>query len=146
MDIIRYEYVKLLDNQVRYAAIDSFPCLLCTTIRNRYTKLFSEIVNIGYNVTNGLYYYGFKISLSIDSKGFPVVCEVISASVHYMNMAHDLVEQSPNKQILADDGYVSNNLKQASYSICVYLWTPPKKSQKSRETIEDSLLSIFQKK
>lgn len=146
LKIIRYEYVKSLDNQARYAVIDSFPCPLCATIRNRRAKLFSEIANIGYNATKELYYYGFKISLSVDSKGFPIAYEVTSASVHDVNMAYDLVEQAPNKQTLADKGYVSNNLKQACHAIGVDLWTPPKKNQKSSETIDNSLLSKFRKK
>ncbi|MGF1919661.1 IS982 family transposase, partial [Enterococcus faecalis] len=51
LKIIRYEYVKSLDNQSRYAVIDSFPRPLCLAIRNRRAKLFSEIANIGYNAT-----------------------------------------------------------------------------------------------
>ena len=146
LKIIRYEYVKSLDNQTRYAVIDSFPCPLCATIRNRRARLFSEIANIGYNATKDLYYYGFKISLSVDSKGFPIAYEVTSASIHDVNMAYDLVEQAPNKQTLADKGYVSNKLKQDCHAIGVDLWTPPKKNQKSSETIDNSLLSKFRKK
>lgn len=92
LKIIRFEYVKSLNTQSRYAIIDSFPCPLCATIRNRRAKLFSEIANIGYNATKELYYYGFKISLSVDSKGFPIAYEVTSASIHDVNMAYDLVE------------------------------------------------------
>lgn len=144
--IIRYEYVKSLDNQAKYAIIDSFPCPLCATIRNRRAKLFSEVANIGSNATKELYYYGFKISLSVDSKGFPIAYEVTSASVHDVNMAYDLVEQAPNKQTLADKGYVSDKLKQDCHAIGVELWTPPKKNQKSSEIIDNSLLSKFRKK
>lgn len=143
---IRYEYVKTLDNQSRYAVIDSFPCPLCTAIRNRRAKLFSEIANIGYNATKDLYYYGFKISLSVDSKGFPIAYEVTSASIHDVNMAYDLVEQAPNKQTLADKGYVSEKVKQDCYAIGVDLWTPPKKNQKPSEKVDNSLLSKFRKK
>lgn len=109
LKIIRYEYVKSLDNQSRYAVIDSFPCPLCAAIRNRRAKLFSEIANIGYNATKEFYYYGFKISLSVDSKGFPIAYEITSASIHDINMAYDLVEQAPNKQTLTDKGYVSES-------------------------------------
>lgn len=146
LKIIRYEYVKTLDNQARYAVIDSFPCPLCATIRNRRAKLFSEIANIGYNATKDLYYYGFKISLSIDSKGFPIAYEVTSASIHDVNMAYDLVEQAPNKQTLADKGYVSEKVKQECNAIGVDLWTPPKKNQKPSEKVDNSLLSKFRKK
>lgn len=144
--IIRYEYIKSLDNQARYAVIDSFPCPLCATIRNRRAKLFSDVANIGYNATKDLYYYGFKVSLSVDSKGFPIAYEVTSASVHDVNMAYDLVKQAPNKQILADKGYVSDKLKQKCHAIGVELWTPPKKNQKVSENIDTSLLSKFRKK
>lgn len=146
LKIIRYEYVKSLNNQSRYAVIDSFPCPLCATIRNRRAKLFSEIANIGYNATKELYYYGFKVSISVDSKGFPIAYEVTSASVHGMNMAYDLVEQAPNKKTLADKGYVSEKLKLACNAIGVDLWTPPKKNQKSNEKVDNSLLSKFRKK
>ena len=146
LKIIRYEYVKSLDNQSRYAVIDSFPCPLCATIRNRRAKLFFEIANIGYNATKELYYYGFKISLSVDSKGFPIAYEVTSASIHDINMAYDLVEQAPNKQTLADKGYVSEKVKQDCHAIGVDLWTPPKKNQKPSEKVDNSLLSKFRKK
>lgn len=144
--IIRYEYIKPLDNQARYTVIDIFHCPLCATIRNRWSKLFSNIANIGYNATKDLYYYGFKVSLSVDSKGFPIAYEVTSASVHDVNMAYDLVKQAPNKQILADKGYVSDKLKQKCHAIGVELWTPPKKNQKVSENIDTSLLSKFHKK
>lgn len=107
LKIIRCEYLKSLDNQSSNAVIDSFPCPLCVTIRNRRAKLFSEIANIGHNATKELYYYGFKISLSVDPTGFPIAYELTSASVHDVNMAYDLVEQAPNKQTLADKGYIS---------------------------------------
>ena len=111
LKIIRYEYINSLDNQSRYTVIDSFPFPLCGTIRNRLAKLFSEIANIGYKATKNLYYYEFKISLSVDSKGFPISCEVTPASIHDVNIAYDLVEQPPNKQIVADKGHVSSQLK-----------------------------------
>lgn len=142
LKIILYEYVKSLNNQPRYAVIDSFPCPLCATIRNRRAKLFFEVANIGYNATKELYYYGFKVSLSVDSKGFPIAYEVTSASVHDVNMAFNLVEQVPNKQTLA----VSEKLKQSCNAIGVDLWTPPKKNQKSNEKVDNSLLGKFRKK
>lgn len=49
LKIIRYEYVKILKNQAKYAVIDSFPCPSCAIIRNRWAKLFSVVANIGYN-------------------------------------------------------------------------------------------------
>ncbi len=145
LKIIRYEYVKSLDNQATYAVIDSFPCPLCATTRNRRAKLFSEVANIGYNATKELYYYGFKISLSVDSKGFPLSYVVSSASIHDVNMAYDLVEQAPNKQTLADKGYVSEKLKQECHAIGVDFWTPPRKNQKVDERIDNRLLSKFRK-
>ncbi|WP_429976049.1 transposase [Enterococcus sp. DIV0086] len=105
LKIIHYKYVKSLDNQATYAIIDSFPCSLSATIRNRRAKLFSEVENIGYNAAKELYYYGFKISLSVDSKGSPLSYGVSSASIHDVNMAYDLVGQAPNKQMLADKIY-----------------------------------------
>lgn len=82
----------------------------------------------------------------MDSKGFPIAYEVTSASVHGVNMAYDLVEQAPNKQRLADKGYVCDKLKQECHAIGVELWTPPKKNQKSSEIIDNSLLNNFCKK
>lgn len=89
---------------------------MCATIRNRHAKLFSEFANIGDNATKELYYYGFKISLRVDSKGFPIAYEVTSASVHDVKMAYDLVVQAPNKQILVDKGYVNEKLKNKEHS------------------------------
>jgi len=146
LKIIRYEYIKTLDNQSKYAVLDSFPCPLCATIRNRRAKLFSEVANIGYNATKELYYYGFKISLSIDSKGFPLTYVVSSASIHDVNMAYDLVKQAPNQQVLADKGYISEKLKQDCYAIGVNLWTPQRKNQKSNKKVDIRLLSKFRKK
>lgn len=146
LKIIRYEYVKSLDNQSNHAVIDSFPCPLCATIRNRRAKLFSEIANIGYNATKELYYYGFKISVSIDSKGFPLTYIVSSASIHDVNMAYDLVKQAPNKQMLADKGYISEKLKQDCNAIGVDLWTPQRKNQQTNGKVDTRLLAKFRKK
>lgn len=68
-------------------------------------------MNIGYNATKELYYYGFKVSLSIDFKGFPIAYEATFSSIYDINMVYDLVKQAPNKQNLADKGYVSEKVK-----------------------------------
>ena len=101
---------------------------------------------VSYNATKELYYYGFKISLSIDYKGFPIAYKATSASVHDVNMAYDLVEQSLNKHTLADKGCVSEKLKQACRAIGVDLWMSLKKNQKSNESVDNSLLSKFRNK
>ncbi|EGO2699347.1 transposase [Enterococcus faecalis] len=66
------------------------------------------------------YYYGFKISLSVDSKGIPVTYEVTSASIHNVNITYDLVKQAPNKQILADKGHIVSKSLSNSYPFLVY--------------------------
>ena len=81
LKIVHYDYVKELDNQSNCAVLDSFPCSLCTTIRNKRVKFFFETANIGYNATKELDYYGFKISFSIDSKGFSHTYVVSSVSI-----------------------------------------------------------------
>jgi len=75
-------------------------------------------------------------------KGFPIAYEVTSASVHDINMAYDLIEQAPNKQILADKGYVSEKLKQDCLAIGVDIWTPTRKNQQMDKRIETVISSL----
>lgn len=73
---------------------------------------------------------------------FPITYEVTSASIHDIKMDYDLIEQAPNKQILTDKGYISEQLKQDCHAIGIDLWKPPRKNQQIVEIVTSSLSSL----
>lgn len=73
------------------AIMDSFPLPLCQPIRNGRAKIFSEVANIGYNVTKKVYLYGFKIHMVVSVTGLILKYEVTPASVNDVKVAPELI-------------------------------------------------------
>ncbi|MEB8418492.1 transposase [Enterococcus casseliflavus] len=124
--MIRCGYIQELHKNCPFSVIDSMPVPLCATIRNRHTQLFKGTADIGFNVTKQLFYYGLKLSLSINHKGFPIGYVVLAASIHDINMALELVNQAPTPQVLSDKGYLSQDLKRYFSERGIDFWTPRK--------------------
>jgi len=143
--IIRVKYVKSLHDNSPFSILDSMPIPLCTPIRNNRAKLFKEVANIGFNATKNSHFYGLKLSLLIDHKGFPKAYSVTSASTHDIHMASEVVEQAPTPQVLADKGYVSKKLKDKLAESNINFWTPRKKNSKQPKVAEDKLLGKLRK-
>nr|WP_236686648.1 IS982 family transposase [Streptococcus phocae] len=79
----RMRYFMILDlcQTCSFGLIDSFPCPLCHPIRNLRASLLSEVVDIGYNATKKIHYYGLKFSVLVSDSGFLIDYVVTPASV-----------------------------------------------------------------
>jgi len=144
--IIRVNYVQSLHKDSPFSVLDSMPIPLCASVRKNRAKLFKGIANVGYNATKDIHFYGLKLSLLIDHKGYPTGYSVTSASVHDIHMAIEVVEQSPTLQVLADKGYVSQPLKDSFAKKKINFWTPRKRNSRQPKVAEDKLLGKLRKR
>lgn len=106
------------------AIIDSLPNPLCQKVRNRCTKIFPGLANLGYNATKDMYFYGFKTHLAVTTNGYILNYDVTSASVHDTQAATTLIAGCPCPFVLADVGYVGQELKEKFRKMGYLLWTP----------------------
>lgn len=104
--------------------IDSFPLPLCQTVRNYRVKCFNGIANIGYNASKHLWFYGFKIHMLVTLSGYILNYVVTPASIHDIKVVDDLLEGCRQSVILADLGYLSQELKDRLEEKGYHLWTP----------------------
>ena len=144
--IIRVNYVQSLHENSPFSILDSMPIPLCAPVRKNRAKLFKGVANIGYNATKDVHFYGLKLSLLINHKGFPTAYSVTSASTHDIHMAIEVVDQSPTPQVLADKGYVSQSLKDSFEKKRIHFWTPRKRNSKQPKVAEDKLLGKLRKR
>ncbi len=122
------------------------PIPLCATIRNRRAKLFTGTADIGFNATKQLFYYGLKLSLSVNHKGFSTGYVVPSASIHDIHVAPELVDQASTPQVLSDKGYVSQELKRYFSERGIDFWTPRKSNSKQSKVVNEYLLKRLRKR
>lgn len=106
------------------AIIDSFPVPLCQNIRNQRAKVFRDYANIGYNATKKMWFYGLKIHVVMEADGLILNYVVTKASVHDAREAPELITNCPCPLILADVGYVGQQLKHYFRAHGYELWTP----------------------
>lgn len=144
--MIRQGYVQELHKSCPFSVIDSMPVPLCATIRNQRARLFVGTADIGFNATKQLFYYGLKLSVSINHKGFPTGYVVSAASIHDIHLAPELVSQAPTPQVLSDKGYVSHDLKQYFSDRGIDFWTPRKSNSKQPKVVNENLLKRLRKR
>lgn len=111
-----------------YAIIDSLPLPLCKPVRNLRAKVLKGTTNIGYNSTKKMHYYGFKGSFEVSNDGTVLTYVLTPASVHDINMVTTLLEQFPCKNVIADLGYLSKQLKDNLRRRGINFWTPVRKN------------------
>ena len=104
--------------------IDSFPLPLCQPVRNYRTRIFNDSVDIGYNASKHLWFYGFKVHMLVTLSGYILNYVVTPASVHDSRAVDDLLENCRQPYILADLGYLSKELKDHLILKGYHLWTP----------------------
>lgn len=80
--LIRFHFIQELSVGTNLVTVDSMPCPLCKSIRNRRATLLSEIADIGYNATKKEHYYSVKLNFFITELGFAVNDVVSATSVH----------------------------------------------------------------
>ncbi len=91
--------------------MDSFPLPLCQSIRNHSAKIFNDVADIGYNAAKNLWFYGFKVYMLVTLSGFILNYVVTPASVHDIKGVDELLEGCRQSVVLADLGYLSQELK-----------------------------------
>lgn len=104
--------------------MDSFPLVLCQSIRNHKASIFNDWADIGFNASKKMWFYGFKVHMLVTLSGYILNYIVTPASVHDIKVAEELLDGCRQSFVLADLGYLSqelkNNLEQKGYR----LWTP----------------------
>ncbi len=91
--------------------MDSFPLPLCQPIRNHSAKIFNDVADIGHNATKNLWFYGFKVHMLVTFSEFILNYVVTPASVHDIKVVDELLEGCRQSVVLADFGYLSQELK-----------------------------------
>ncbi|MCB2830524.1 IS982 family transposase, partial [Streptococcus dysgalactiae] len=104
--------------------MDSFPLPLCQPIRNHSAKIFNDCADIGYNAAKNLWFYGFKVHMLVTLSGFILNYVVTPASVHDIKVVDELLEDCRQSVVLADLGYLSQELKETLQQEGYHLWTP----------------------
>lgn len=108
--------------------IDSFPMPLCQPIRNSRAKLLKDFANIGFNAAKQMWFYGFKVHMAVTESGYILNYIVTPASIHDMRATKELLDGLKFPYILADLGYLSEELRQDLERRGVTLWTPLRKN------------------
>ncbi|VTT17479.1 IS982 family transposase [Streptococcus dysgalactiae] len=104
--------------------MDSFPMPLCQPIRNHKAKVFKGLADIGYNASKHLWFYGFKVHMLVTLSGVMLNYVVTPASVHDIKVVDELLEGCKQTVVLADLGYLSQELKDKLGHKGYHLWTP----------------------
>ena len=111
----------------------AIPLPLCQPIRNKRCKVLTDYADIGYNATKKQYYYGLKGSFEVGSDGHIWAYTLSKASKHDIKMVEDLLRQYRCQYILADQGYLSNELKKKLEKEGIWFWTPSRKNMKEKK-------------
>ncbi len=103
--------------------MDSFPLSLCQPIRNHSAMIFNDVADIGYNATKNLWFYGFKVHMLVTLSGFILNYVVTPSSVYDIKVVDELLEGCRQSVVLADLGYLSQELKDRLEQKSYYLRT-----------------------
>ena len=105
-----------------YCIIDSFPLAVCKFGRARYCKAFrSDGADYGKCPSKKETYFGYKVHALVTLKGYITAFEITPASTDDREGLRDLMQGCSNLTVLADKGYVGENLMQEmkKQSICL---------------------------
>lgn len=106
------------------AIVDSFPLALCQPVRNYRASIFERTVDIGYNASKQLWFYGFKVHMLVTLSDHILSYVITPAAVHDIKAVEDLLEGCQQSVILADLNYLSQALKDRLKQRGYHLWTP----------------------
>lgn len=136
--IIRDIRLGLIHDKVNpsFTIIDSFPMPLCQPVRNFRAKLMSDYANKGYNSTKKFFFYGYKAHCEVSNSGIVLAYSITRGSVHDVNVAKTLLNEYPSHLVLANKGYVGQNLKNDLKSQGIDLETPGRSNMKSHPNDE----------
>lgn len=89
------------------------PIPVCKFGRAYFSKLFKDISTYGYCASKKETYFGLKLHALVTTNGFITNFILTAANVDDRDAVFDLIELNDCIKILADKGYVSNDLKSA---------------------------------
>lgn len=133
---IREGIIRELAPRPNYTIIDSMPLPLCHPARNFRAKALKEVADIGYSAAKKEHYYGFKGSFQAGDNGIIYGYVLTKASIHDIKMVKSLIEQYKSSYILADKGYINEELKEELKKEKIWFWTPMRKNMKKKEENE----------
>ena len=99
------------DDDIRI--IDSMPIPVCKFGRAYFSKSFKDISTYSYCASKKETYFGLKLHALVTTNGFITNFILTAANVDDRDAVFDLIELNDRIKILADKGYVSNDLKSA---------------------------------
>ncbi len=144
-EIMQFIRVTLLSRwvpQAAYEVIDSAPVTLVSARRSQQAKVLTDFADKGYNATKQTYFYGFKLHTVMTNQGYLVAWELTPASTDDRRAAEELLLTAPCRQVLADGGYLSRDLKDhLAMAFGIYLWTPVRKNMPA----QPKLTTVFLK-
>jgi hypothetical protein len=131
MKILKEVIMELSDLHV----VDSTPVPVISFQRSYFSSLFRE-AEYGYCAARKMTYYGFKLHLVTDKNGIPIHFDLTTAEHSDRDITEELLEKSSKrKTVLADKGYLSEDLqKNLNSNHGIKLLYPKRKNQKNRES------------
>ena len=125
------------------AIIDSFPMPVSKPHRRCFTKIFNGLADVGKNATKGFSFYGFKAHCLVSATGIILDYSIAQASIHDVNVAIELISQSPCKNVLGDLGYIGQEYVEKAKELGYNFWTPYRKNMKGAKDHNNYQLSCY---
>lgn len=97
------------DDSIRI--IDSMPIPVCKFARAYFSKSFKDIASYGYCASKKETYFGLKLHALVTVDGFISDFFLTPANVDDRAAVFELIENKPSIKIIADKGYVDDDLK-----------------------------------
>lgn len=123
-----------------YFCIDSKPIEVCRLARSkRYSmgkKDFEKAPSIGYCVSQGMYYYGYKLYAVCGLSGVIHSFDLTKASVHDIHYLKDVKVDYSNCTLIGDRGYISAQVQLGLFeTAAIRLEVPYRANQKEWKLI-----------
>lgn len=133
---IRLKMVEEFNQFENYFVVDSMPLEVCKLSRASRSKICKEYdfaqPNKGYCASQGLHFYGYKLHAVCSIDGVFQSFDLSPASVHDIHYLKDIKNQMSDCVILADKGYLSQDIQIDLFNQSrINLETPKRKNQKN---------------
>jgi hypothetical protein len=135
MEEIRLKMVEEFNQFENYFVVDSMPLEVCKLSRASLSKICKEQnfaqPNKGYCASQSLHFYGYKLHAVCSIGGIFQNFDLSPASVHDIHYLKDIKNQMSDCVILADKGYLSQEIQIDLFNQAkINLETPKRKNQK----------------
>lgn len=132
---------KVLKDLVSYLSservLDTTPLSVCN-IKRSFAKqsAFKGMASVGKCVSKDFKYFGFKLVLLIDKKGFPIKFGLVPANTADVKTTESIIDRDRNLTVFADKGFVSRKLAEdLKEKQNISLFTPRRKARESRKPL-----------